>query len=84
MLSNNYDTWRTGYYEGDNTPDYECRECKDTYRKLDLAQGYMTKVLDMLYNDKALDILQFENMLDELCWSLDIKLRTEDLKLRKG
>lgn len=60
-----------------------CRKCEETEQKFDLAQGFLESLVEKLYSTQDLDLLTFENHLDELCHYLGVNIGKGELQINR-
>jgi hypothetical protein len=73
------DSW----YEPDCEPDYECSHCDEKEKTLDNSKEFLESIVSMLYSKEPLDLLAFENHLDELCSYMDVTIDKGDLQVQR-
>lgn len=73
------DSW----YEPDCDPEYECSDCDEKKSSLDNAKEFLESIVSMLYSREPLELLKFEEHLDELCHQLDVQIGKGDLQIQR-
>lgn len=73
------DSW----YEPDCEPDYSCYKCDEKQTVIDEAGEWLKTLVKQLYSKEKLDLLEFENNLDELCHLLNIQIGKGDLNIQR-
>ena len=72
----NYDDGQDCYPEPE-----VCHKCEEHEEKMLHGQEYLEKILAQLYGKGAIDLIELENNLDELCHFFKIKPTPGDLNI---
>lgn len=79
-----YDDWKTGWSTlGEDPRCTSCKDCEENDQRFDEAAEYLQGVLEQLYGDAPLNLLNLEHCLDELCYSLKVKTMRGDLNIAR-
>lgn len=83
-----YDSWKSGYYENDGYR--ECDACKNTKKEINEVEGMISELKqsfgmlsDILYGRMEFSEGKIEDILDNICYDLDLPLRNGELKIGK-
>ncbi len=62
---------------------HECKQCLEKEQVYDSAQEFLQEIVKQLYTNDPLDKNSLEHSLDELCFLLNVKMRTSDLNIQR-
>ncbi len=62
---------------------YECPACERKEETLNRTKEFLESIVNMLYSNKPLNLIEFENDLDELCHRMDVQIGFGDLQIQR-
>lgn len=77
----NYDAWKTGYYNSE--PMFSCSDCDEKENALEGAKSHMKSLIKMLYREDKFSSGDFESVLDEVCAYLGVQLPSGELMIER-